>query len=431
MSSGGHSGGLYQPLSKAEVELLHDKALEVLEKIGITYEDGLEDMLDLVSEAGCRIDKTRRRIYFPRDLVLKTVARAPGEFTLYSRDGQNDLHLGQDRVYCGTGGTAIRIVDLETGEVRQTMLQDLTNVARITQEMEHIHFFQHCCVPHDVPVEHYDINGLFAAMMGTTKHCMLGCNSDAGLREAFKMVAQIAGGDAQLRARPLFSISACMLISPLKFCTQSTKNVRQAAKLGVPTTVTSAPMSGSTSPMTMAGTLIQTHAEVMAGISVHQLTVPGAPVLYGGLPAMADMKTLGYQGGSVEVGMMMAAIHQLARHIRVPNYSSSGLSDSKIPDTQAGWEKAFTTALNVMGGCNYVHHAAGMLESMLCIAYEQYIIDDEIIGQACRMLEGIPIDDDHMAMEAIAEVGPGGALSGVRAHAQAHAQRVFRRQRFE
>jgi len=410
MSSGGHSGGLYQPLSIAEVELLHGKALEVLEKIGITYEDGLEDMLALVSEAGCRIDENLRRIYFPRDLVSQMVARAPAEFTLYSRDGQSDLHLGQDRVYCGTGGTAIRIVDLETGDVRQTLLQDLNNVARITQEMEYIHFFQHCCVPHDVPVEHYDINGIFAAMMGTTKHCMLGCNSDAGLREAFKMVTLIAGGEAQLRARPLFSISACMIISPLKFCTQSTKNVRQAAQLGVPTTVTSAPMSGSTSPMTMAGTLIQTHAEVMAGISVHQLTVPGAPVLYGGLPAMANMKTLGYQGGSVEVGMMMAAIHQLARHIQVPNYSSSGLSDSKIPDGQASWEKAFTTALNVMGGCNYVHHAAGMLESMLCIAYEQYIIDDEIIGQACKMLEGIPIDDDHMALEAIAEVGPGGGI---------------------
>jgi len=408
MGSGGHSGGLYRPLSKAEVEILHDKALEVLEKIGITYEDGLEDMLTLVTDAGCRIDRTRRRIFFPRDLVSEMVARAPGEYTLYSRDGQNDLHLGHDRVYCGTGGTAIRVVDLETGAVRQSVLQDLINVARITQEMEHIHFFQHCCVPHDVPVEHYDVNGIFAAMMGTTKHCMLGCNSDAGLRETFKMVARIAGGEAQLKARPLFSISACMIISPLKFCTQSAKNVRQAAQLGVPTTVTSAPMSGSTSPMTMAGTLIQTHAEVMAGISVHQLTAPGAPVLYGGLPAMANMKTLGYQGGSVEVGMMMAAIHQLSRHIQVPNYSSSGLSDAKIPDVQAGWEKTFTTALNVMGGCNYVHHAAGMLESMLCIAYEQYIIDDEIIGQACKMLQGIPIDEDHMAMETIAEVGPGG-----------------------
>jgi trimethylamine--corrinoid protein Co-methyltransferase len=160
--------------------------------------------------------------------------------------------------------------------------------------------------------------------------------------------------------------------------------------------------------MTMGGTLLQTHAEVMAGITVHQLTVPGAPALYGGLPAMADMKSMGYQGGAVEVGMMMAAIHQLSQHIGVPNYSSAGLSDAKIPDAQAGWEKAFTIALNVMGGCNYVHHAAGMLESMLCIAYEQYIIDDEIIGQACKMLGGIPLDENHLAFDAIAKVGPGG-----------------------
>lgn len=408
MSSGGLSGGIYRPLSPQDIQLLHNKALDVLEEIGMTYEGGLNDMLALVEGAGCKIDRDLKRIFFPRDLVTEMVDRAPAEFRLFSRDGKNDLQLGKDRVYCGTGGTALRIVDMESGEARQTVLQDIHNVARIVDEMAHIHFFQHCCVPHDVPIEHYDVNGVFAAMMGTTKHCMIGCNSDAGLRETFDMVSLISRGAQKLKAEPVFSISACMIISPLKFCTQSTKNVQEAAKLGVPTTVTSAPMSGSTSPMTMGGTLLQTHAEVMAGITVHQLTVPGAPVLYGGLPAMADMKSMGYQGGAVEVGMMMAAIHQLAQHIRIPNYSSSGLSDAKIPDAQSGWEKAFTTALNVMGGCNYVHHAAGMLESMLCIAYEQYIMDDEIIGQACKMLQGIQLDDDHLAFDAIAQVGPGG-----------------------
>jgi trimethylamine--corrinoid protein Co-methyltransferase len=408
MNSGGLSGGIYRPLSSQDIQLLHNRALDLLEEIGMTYESGLDDMLDLVENGGCKVDRDQRRILFPRELVAEMVGRAPAEFYLHSRDGRNDMHLGVDRVHCGTGGTALRIIDLESGETRQTMLEDIYNVARIVDEMAHIHFFQHCCVPHDVPVENYDVNGVFAAMSGTTKHCMIGCNSDAGLRETFDMVSLIAGGAQKLKAEPVFSISSCMIISPLKFCTQSTKNIRQAARLGVPASVTSAPMSGSTSPMTMGGTLLQTHAEVMAGITVHQLTVPGAPALYGGLPAMADMKSMGYQGGAVEVGMMMAAIHQLAKHIGVPNYSSSGLSDAKIPDAQSGWEKAFTTALNVMGGCNYVHHAAGMLESMLCIAYEQYIMDDEIIGQACKMLEGIRLDEGHLAFDAIAQVGPGG-----------------------
>jgi len=106
--------------------------------------------------------------------------------------------------------------------------------------------------------------------------------------------------------------------------------------------------------------------------------------------------------------MMQTAIHQLAEFVKVPNYASSGLSDSKIPDAQAGWEKAFTTALAVMGGNNYLHHAAGMLESMLCISYEQYVIDDEIIGMACKILKGIAVDEEHMAYDAIKEVGPGG-----------------------
>jgi trimethylamine--corrinoid protein Co-methyltransferase len=167
-------------------------------------------------------------------------------------------------------------------------------------------------------------------------------------------------------------------------------------------------MSGSTSPMTMAGTLLQTHAEVLAGITVHQLTRPGAPVLYGGLPAMAEMRSMGYQGGGVECGMMQAAIHQLSQRVDVPNYASSGLSDSKVTDVQAGWEKAFTTGLAVMAGNNYIHHAAGMLESMQCVAYELYVIDDEIIGQACKILEGISTGEDHLAFEAIREVGPGG-----------------------
>jgi trimethylamine--corrinoid protein Co-methyltransferase len=245
-------------------------------------------------------------------------------------------------------------------------------------------------------------------MLGTTKHIMFGCDLVKGLKDAIELASIVVGGRDKLRKNPIFSIAACMIISPLKFCTQSVKNVCEAARQMVPIAISSAPMSGSTSPMTMAGTLVQTHAEELAGITVHQLTNPGAPVLYGGLPGMADMRSMGYQGGSVEFGMMQTAIHQLSEFVKVPNYASSGLSDSKIPDAQAGWEKAFTTALAVMGGNNYIHHAAGMLESMLCISYEQYVMDDEVIGMASKILKGIEVDEEHMAFDAIKEVGPGG-----------------------
>lgn len=123
---------------------------------------------------------------------------------------------------------------------------------------------------------------------------------------------------------------------------------------------------------------------------------------------MANMRTMGYMGGGVEFGMMNAAIHQMADHIKIPNYNSSGLTDSKIPDAQAAWEKAITTVLAAMGGSNYIHHAAGMMESMLSVSYEQYVIDDEIMGMSSKLLYGIDIDDDTLAFDAIVEVGPGG-----------------------
>jgi trimethylamine--corrinoid protein Co-methyltransferase len=123
---------------------------------------------------------------------------------------------------------------------------------------------------------------------------------------------------------------------------------------------------------------------------------------------MANLTNMGYLGGAVECGMMNAAIHQMAHHIQVPNYNSSGLSDAKIPDAQAAWEKAVTTLLVAMSGSNYVHHAAGMLESMLAVAYEQFVIDDEIIGMSCKALKGIDVDAEHLALDTIARVGPGG-----------------------
>ncbi len=407
MATGGLRGGIYQPLTNQEIEIIHQKALDILEQVGIGYENDFE-ALEMLAEAGCRIDSKAGRIFMPSGLVIKMVNKAPGEFTLFSRDGKNNLSLEKDRVYAGTGGTTVKILDLKTAKIREPLLIDQYRIAKLVDTLDNIHFYQSAVVPLDLPADRYDPNILFAAMMGTTKHIMFGCNFRPGLKEAFGIASMVVGNDETLRAKPIFSISACAIISPLKLCSQSVANIRLAAQLGVPTTITSAPMSGSTAPMTMAGTLLQAHAEELAGITIHQLTVPGAPVLYGALPARAEMKTMGYRGGAIECGMMQAAQHQLSRHIDIPNYASSGLSDSKIPDAQAGWEKAFTTLLAVMGGNNYIHHAAGMLESMNAVAFEQYIIDDEIIGASCNLLKGICVDEEHLAFDTIKQVGPGG-----------------------
>jgi trimethylamine--corrinoid protein Co-methyltransferase len=401
MSNKGLPGGHYQPLSRDQVESLHAAALTVLEKTGFSYETGLDETIAMTEAFGMQVDREQSRIYFQREKLMELVNKAPHRIVLYSRDGKNDLHLEDDRVYLGTGGAAIKILDLETGESRHTTLKDLYDLGRLVDQLDNIHFFLRPCIPKDIPEALYDENVFYACLKATAKHVMAGVNDVEGLNKMLDIASMVAGNLENLKSRPFVSVIASFAISPLRLCTHSTRIMQEAARHQIPVALSCAPMAGVTSPITMAGTLVQTHAEQLAGIAICQMTHPGAPVLYGGIPGRANLWNLGYQGGSVECGMMNAAIHQLAKHVKVPNYNSSGLTDAKIPDAQAGWEKAMTTMLAAMGGSNYVHHAAGMLNCMITVAHEQFVIDDEIIGLACKVLAGIPSDPEHLALEVI------------------------------
>ncbi|MCP4020491.1 MAG: trimethylamine methyltransferase [Desulfobacteraceae bacterium] len=404
----GLEGGQYTPLSQKQIETIHAASLTILEKTGITYEQGLDDTVQMLDANGAAITREDNRITFPKEMVLEQITKAPKKVVLCGQDPKHDLHLTENRVHLGTGGAAIKILDLDTGKARPTTLMDLYDVSRLVDQLDNIHFLVRPCIPTDIKEEAYDINMYYACLTGSAKHVMSGVNNEKGLHDVMDMAAMIAGSPEKLKKRPIISVITSFAISPLKLCTQSTKIMQEANRHHIPVALSSAPMAGSTSPLTMAGTLAQLHAEQLAGITICQLTNPGAPLLYGGIPGMANMNTMGYLGGAVECGMMNAAIHQLSHHIKVPNYNSSGLTDAKVPDAQAGYEKAFTALLASMGGSNYIHHSAGMLESMLAIAHEQFVIDDEIIGNCCKVLKGIEVDEEHLALEVIDAVGPGG-----------------------
>ncbi len=408
MNLKGLPGGQYRPLSENDIAVIHEAAIRILDKSGITFEEGLEDTLEMLAAAGARVDRDRSRITFPPDLIAEQCKRAPAHVMLFGREERHKLDLTEHRVHLGTGGAAIKVIDPETGQARPSTLNDLYQIGRLVDTLENIHFFLRPCIPTDIPESAYDENVFYTCLKSTGKHVMAGVNDETGLEKVYQMAAVVAGSGEALRARPFISIITSFAISPLKLCTQSTRIMQAAVRRHIPVALSSAPMAGSTAPITMAGTLTQLHAEQLAGITICQLTLPGAAVLYGGIPGMANLHNMGYLGGGVECGMMNAAIHQMSHHIGVPNYNSAGLSDSKLPDAQAGWEKALTILLAAMGGSNYVHHAAGMLESMLTVAYEQYVIDNEIIGMCCKVLQGIDVDAEHLALEVIDTVGPGG-----------------------
>jgi trimethylamine--corrinoid protein Co-methyltransferase len=174
----GLPGGLYEPLSPEDIETIHQTALTILEKIGITYESGLDATLEMLENEGATVDRDRARIFIPRDIVLAQANKAPGNVILYSRDGKDDLDLTRHRVYLGTGGAAIKILDLESGDARSSTLYDLYNLGRLVDVLDNIHFFLRPCIPTDIPETAYHVNCFFASLKATAKHVMGGLTNE-------------------------------------------------------------------------------------------------------------------------------------------------------------------------------------------------------------------------------------------------------------
>jgi len=397
-------GGQYKPLTEEQIHRIHEASLAVLEGTGVSVDN--EQALTLFRKGGARLDGNRVRI--PSTMVEKAVGQAPSGVLLAGRDSAHDLLLDDKRVYAGTGGSPTKVLDPGAQTVRPGTLSDLADLVRLADALEHVDFVVIPLYPTDVPTENVPINRFYTSLTNTTKHVMGGMDSVRGAEQVLKMGVRIAGSLEALQDRPFISCIACWMISPLHLDDGVTDTLIYWCQHGLPVVLSSAPMAGSSAPVTLAGTLVQLNAEQLSGIVLTQLIQPGTPILAGYIPGVADLRTGGYLGGAVEFGMMQAAAAQMAQFYEVPIYCSGGMTDSKLPDQQAGYEKMVTLLLAAMGGCNYIHHAVGMITNMNCVSLEQAAIDDELVGMVKRVLRGINVTDEMLAVEAIERVGPGG-----------------------
>jgi trimethylamine--corrinoid protein Co-methyltransferase len=378
--------------------------LAVLAETGVQVEH--RAARELYQQGGARVDGAR--VFISEEMVDRALSTAPSRVLLVGRDPANDVVLEGKRVYAGTGGSPTMMLDPGADEVRPATLKDVQQMAVLADALPNCDFVVVPLHPTDVPEELVPVNRFYACLSSTTKHIMGGVGTVAGARDVVELATMVAGSLEALQARPIVSAVTCWMVSPLHLDTPVTDILLAWCEYGLPVTLSSAPMAGSTSPVTLAGTLVQLNAEQLSGIVLTQLAKPGIPVLAGYIPGLADMRSGGYVSGGVEFGMMQAAAAQMAQHYQVPIYCSGGMSDAKIPDAQAGYEKMATLLLAAMGGCNYIHHAIGMVTNMSAASLEQAVIDDEIVGMGMRALRGIEVDQETMAMEAIARVGPGG-----------------------
>ena len=404
MARPGPEGGQYQPLSKTQIQRIHDASLKVLEDSGIEVRN--DEALELYQQGGARVEGTR--VYLSPAMVTDALKKAPSRVLLAGRDPAQDLVLEGKRVYAGTGGSPTTMLDPGADTVRPATLRDLADMASLADTLPYCDFLVIPLVPTDVADEQMPLNRFYTSLSCCRKHVMGGVYSLEGLRQVIELGSALAGGLEALRARPIISNITSWMVSPLQLDTEVTQILIEWCRYGLPVALSSAPMAGSTSPVTLAGTLVQLNAEQLSGIVLTQLVRPGTPVLAGYIPGVADMRSGGYLGGAVEFGMMQAAAAQLAHFYEVPIYGSGGMSDSKVPDAQAGYEKMSSLLLAAMGGCHYIHHAIGMVTNMNAASLEQAVIDDEIVGMVLRILRGVEMSDDTLAVEAIARVGPGG-----------------------
>jgi trimethylamine--corrinoid protein Co-methyltransferase len=297
------------------------------------------------------------------------------------------------------------------GTYRESKIQDLYDIGRIVDKMEHIHFFQRAVVPRDRPDPYeMDFNTCYASVSSTTKHVGSSWVLPEHLEKSLEMLHMIAGGEDKWRERPFVSQSNCFVVPPMKFATDACKCLEVAVRGGMPVLLLSAGQAGATAPAAIAGALAQEVAECLAGLVYVNAIKPGHPAIFGTWCFVSDLRTGAMSGGSPEQALLSAAAGQMAHFYNLTGGTASGMTDSKIADEQAGAEKALNHALVGNAGANMIYESAGMHASLLGYSLESLVIDNDTIGMAQRTIKGIEVNEEKLSFDVIKDVclnGPG------------------------
>ena len=419
----GLAGGSYKPLTEDAISRIHDTVMRVIEEIGFEVNSGTAR--ELFREAGAQVDHEKRRVRLPRERALELINIAPSEVRLCGQDEKHDVLLGGNRVYAGTGGTALYIYEPATDQRRPATLEDLRCLARLVEQLDNIHLFMLPTYPNEIPVEHIDANRFFSGLSNTAKHVMGGVYTPDGVKRVIRMAEIIAGSSEALSQRPLVSMITCS-IRPLKMDGHYGDLVVAIARRGIPLVCPSEPLCGATSPVTLAGNLVIQIVDSLTGVMLTQIANPGTPVIFGSVATSTDLRDLRYLAGSVEMGLINAAGAQMAQFYKLPFYATGGMSDAKLLDAQSGYESATTSLLCALAGANFIHDAAGLMEFALTACYEKLVIDNEILGMVMRAVEGIRVDEETLAFDLIKQVGPGGHFVATK-----HTRRFMRGEHYQ
>ncbi|MDX1401592.1 MAG: trimethylamine methyltransferase family protein, partial [Kiloniellales bacterium] len=396
----GLTGGSYRPLEETEIERIFETSLGLLETLGMG--SPIPAFIQIGKKAGCTLGEDGR-LRFPRALVEETVkSKAARRFTLYGFDPKYDLDISAKRVHFGTGGAAVHMLDLDSMTFELSTLLDLYDLACLAHNLEHLHFFLRPIVARDMErARELDLNTAYAVMSGTSKPVASSFFDPAHVREVVEMADMMLGDRGPFSERPFLHAANTFVVPPLRFAEESCECLVAQVQCGMTVMLVSAGQAGATSPAALAGSLAQALAECLAGLTLVNLIRPGHPATLGMWPFVSDLRTGAMSGGSGEQALLTAASAQIVNWLGLPVATPAGMTDSKMPDNQAGYEKGVTVALTAAAGSNMIYESGSMLASILSSSKEAFVIDNDMLGMINRTVRGIEVTEDTLSFKEI------------------------------
>ena len=412
-------GGFYEYVSEEQLHQIHMASLEILERTGVVVHD--DEALQLLKDGGAYIDGNRVRI--PAHMVEAAIASAPSKITFCHVDGSRKLHLYRNNIYYGLGTDLPSFIDPYTGEIRETVMKDVENVAKVAGVSEGIDFVANSGLASDAAQSVVDLYHLKTIRTYCNKPNWITATNYGNMKALIDMAAVSAGGYEELRRSPTIGYYG-EPISPLINSKEAVQKLLLCAENGIPATWASGIIAGGTGPVTLAGTIALGNAEGLSGLVMHQLKAPGAPFILGLVGSSMDMKTSISSYGGPELSMIHAVVGQLGRFYGLPSYGTGGCSDSNAIDAQAGIESTFSNLMAAFGGTNLVHDVA-YLGAGLIGSLEMILLNSDITGFIRRTLQGIAVNEDTLCLDLIDKVGPGGEYM-----TQAHTFKHYKEEAF-
>jgi trimethylamine--corrinoid protein Co-methyltransferase len=381
-------------LNKSLIEQIIEEAITILTELGVEIQN--KTVIDLLSSHGAKVDSSKSRVYINKDLIDKALKTAPSAFKLFDIYGNETNDFSGLKIHFTPGTAALHILDYETNRIRKPLTSDYIKFVKVVDQLNNIASQSTAMIPSDVNEQISDSYRLFLSLLYGKKPVVTGTFTIDSFEVMKNMQLIVRGSAKQLKEKPL-TVFSCCPTSPLKWSDVTSQNVIDCGVYGIPVEFIAMPLSGFMAPVTITGTLVQHTAETLSGVVISQLSSPGTPMLYGGSPAVFDIRYETTPMGAIETMMTDCAYNEIGKYLGIPTQAYISLSDAKHLDSQAGLESGIGATLAALSGINNIS-GPGMLDFESCQSLEKLIIDNEICGMTLRLAKGIEPKEDFPSL---------------------------------